>query len=405
MEPDSTVLLVLLFLAGAGAVAGAIVLRHLAVKIAGGVLALVLAATGGMAVVNDYYGYYQTWSQLSADLSGSYASFNSTPTVLRRQGALLPGQLHTVRLAGPRSGIARSGIVYLPPQYDEPRYAHTRFPVVELLHGSPGKPLDWVVHLRVAQIMDKLLAEHLIGPMIIVMPSSNARHRFEECVDTPGALDDTYISTDVPADVRATYRVSGSGAEWGIAGYSSGGYCAANLALRHPAGYGAAGIMDGYFRPGDGEAAAALHGDTAAEAVNDPLRAASRLTRNARPLPSFWVAAGTGNAADLHAARAFARALHGVEQVTLYQEPGAGHNFYAWEPAVPRMLAWMWTQLAPPALRVQFPLAGPVRHAVFAAPGAGRGGGGYPSCSGCASTPASLRCCGVIGVGAAVSGS
>jgi enterochelin esterase-like enzyme len=326
-----------------------------------------------MAVVNDYYGYYQTWSQLSADLSGSYSSFANTHTTVRKQGAVVPGQLHTVQLAGARSGITRTGIVYLPPQYDEPRFAHARFPVVELLHGSPGKPLDWVVHLRLAQIMDKLLAEHLIGPMIVVMPASNARQHFEECVDAPGALDDTYISRDVPADIRARYRASTTSAEWGVAGYSSGGYCAANLSLRHPGAYGAAGIMDGYFRPGDGEAAAALHGDATAEAANDPLLDASRLTRNAHPLPAFWVAAGTGNAADLHAARAFVRALHGVEQVTLYDEPGAGHNFYAWEPAVPRLLAWMWSQLAPPSLRVQFPLAGPVRHAVFAAPGAGRG--------------------------------
>ena len=372
MEPDSVGLLVLLFLAAIGAVVAAVLLRHIAVKVVGGVLALALAATGGMAIVNDYYGYYQTWSQLSADLSGSYASFNSTPVAVRTAGALRAGQLRTVTLAGRRSGITRRGIVYLPPQYFERRYAHTRFPVVELLHGSPGKPLDWIVHLRVAGIMNHLLAGHQIGPLILVMPASNAAHHFEECVNAPGAADDTYISADVPDDVRHLFRASRDPAEWGIAGYSSGGYCAANLALRHRASYGAAGIMDGYFRPTDGEAAGALRGDPVAEAANNPLLSASGLARDVWPLPSFWLAAGSGNAADLSASRALASALHGVEQVTLYREPGAGHNFYAWEPAVPRMLAWMWTQLAAPALRVQFPIAGPVRHAVFAAPGAGR---------------------------------
>jgi hypothetical protein len=118
--------------------------------------------------------------------------------------------------------------------------------------------------------------------------------------------------------------------------------------------------MDGYFRPGDGPAAAALHFNPAAERANDPLLAARRLGRSVAALPSFWISAGTGNSADIAAARAFTGALHGVEQVTLFRQPGAGHNFYAWGAATPRMLQWMWTQLAPPELRVRFPISGPV---------------------------------------------
>jgi enterochelin esterase-like enzyme len=369
MEPDSVTLVVLLFLLAAGAVAAAVRFRPIAVKAVGGLLALALAATGGMAIVNDYYGYYQTWSQLSADLSGSYAAFSTASTTVRGSDPVRAGELRTVTLAGKLSHITRKGLVYLPPQYFEKRYAHTRFPTLELLHGSPGKPSHWVVQLRVAQVMDRLLAEHLLGPMILVMPSSNVPHHLEECLNSPFAADDTYLTADVPADIRRMFRATTVAAEWGLAGMSSGGYCTANLALRHPADYGAAGIMDGYFRPTDGPAAAALDDNPAAEDANDPLLAASRLARDAHPLPSFWIAAGSGDPADLAAARAFARALHGIEQVTLFEEPGVGHNFYAWVPAVPRLLAWLWTQVAPPALRVQFPIAGAVHHGVFAAPG------------------------------------
>jgi S-formylglutathione hydrolase FrmB len=41
------------------------------------------------------------------------------------------------------------------------------------------------------------------------------------------------------------------GPGWGIAGYSAGGFCAANLALGYPRGYGAAAVMSGYFTPVD----------------------------------------------------------------------------------------------------------------------------------------------------------
>ncbi len=362
MEPNSITLLVTLLLGAASLLVLTVRGRALVFKILTGVLAMALSLTAGIALVNDYYGYYQTWSQMSADLTGSYSA-TATTTVKRRFAAIGTGQLRSIELAGARSGIDRRGLLYLPPQYFEQRYAHTRFPVVELIHGTPGSPSAWVVHLGVVRMLDHLIKDHFIGPMIAVMPQMSVGHDFEECVNSPTTLDDTYITHDVRQDVISRYRASAAPAEWGIAGYSSGGYCAANLSLRHPADFGAAGIMDGYFRPTDGPAAAALDDNRAAEAANDPLLEAGRLTANARPLPSWWVSAGTGDAADMAAARAFGRALHGVETMTLYREPGASHNFYAWIAAMPHLLAWMWPHLAPPSLRVQFPIAGKVQNA------------------------------------------
>ena len=367
LEPDSAVLVGALALCAAAGLVGIIQLRHLALRLLCGALVMVLSAGAGMAVVNDYYGYYQSWGQLSADLTGSYSAFDGTPATSRTITSTAHGQVREEVLPGARSGIRRRGAVYLPPQYFQPRYAHATFPVVELLHGTPGSPADWVVHLHVAATLDRMIAHHQIGPMIVVMPTMSVGHRYEECVDAPGALDDTYITRDVRADILGQFRASPVPAEWGVAGFSSGGYCAANLALRHPASFGAAGIMDGYFRPGDGPAAAALRFDAAAEQANDPLLAARRLGRDVAALPSFWISAGTGNRADIAAARAFTSALHGVEEVTLHQQPGAGHNFYAWAAATPPMLQWMWTQLAPPELRVQFPITGPVTRSVLGA--------------------------------------
>jgi enterochelin esterase-like enzyme len=205
---------------------------------------------------------------------------------------------------------------------------------------------------------------------VLVMPTMSTGRHFQEGVNAPGALDDTYLTQDVRTAIEARFRVSRAPAEWGIAGYSSGGYCAANLAMRHRSYFGAAGIMDGYFRPQDGPAAAALHNNPAAEAANDPIRLAAALPAGASPLPAFWMSAGTGNAADLAGARAFASALHGIERVPLYLEPNAGHNFYAWAPALPHLFPWLWAQLAPPSLRVRFPIAGGVQHELLPAPGA-----------------------------------
>src|SRR5207244_9249784 len=102
-----------------------------------------------------------------------------------------------------------------------------------------------------------------------------------------------------------------------------------------------------------------------AEAANDPLKLAAALRRSTTPLPAFWVSAGSQTPADVAGSLAFVAALQGVEQVTLYRDPNAGHSFYEWNASVPHVLAWMWAELAPPELRVQFPIAGPVRNGVL----------------------------------------
>jgi enterochelin esterase-like enzyme len=360
MGPDSPILIGLLFAVGGALIVLAMRVRRWFWRVPVIPLAMVACALGGMTIVNGYYGYYQTWSQLYSDLTGSYSGYTTSAAAHRHEDRIRSGQVREVSFAGGRSGIDRPGFVYLPPQYDQPRFAHVQFPVVELIHGSPGRPSDFLVHLDLAPLLNRLIGEHRMGPVIVVMPQMNAGNDYQDCVDGPRALDDTYISLDVRQDVLRAFRASPDPAQWGIAGYSSGGYCAANLALRHRASFGAAGIIDGYFRPADGPAAAALGGDPVAEAANNPMRAALALGRDSAPLPAFWVSAGSGDAADLAGAEAFARALHGVEQVDLMTESDAGHNFYAWRPALPRVLTWMWTQLAPPDLRVRFPLSGPV---------------------------------------------
>jgi hypothetical protein len=359
MEPNSILLVVLVFLAAAGLLVVLVRMRHIAVKVLAGVLALAFATFGGMALVNDYYGYYQTWGQLGADLTGNYSQFTSAAIGTRTDAALY-GKVISLDFTGRQSGINRPGYVYLPPQYFQKQFAHTRFPVVELLHGSPSYAASWLVHLHVDQLANQLISKHVMGPMVLVMPQTYSGNTYEECLNSTRGLDDTYLTYDIRHDVEGRFRVSTDPAQWGLVGVSSGGYCAANMALRHRTMFGASGIMSGYFRPQDGPAAQILGNNAAAEDDNDPLLLARKLTINSSPLPAFWLSAGTGAGADIAGARAFAAALHGVERVTLYREPGGEHNFYAFEPAFERVLPWTWTQLAPPDLRVRFPIAGGV---------------------------------------------
>jgi pimeloyl-ACP methyl ester carboxylesterase len=355
LGPDSRLLTALLIAASAALIATAIRFRPLPVKVLCGTLSILVAMTGGIAAVNYYYGYYTTWGQLWADFHGSTGnlgviSATSTST------AVESGRLGWINLPGKLSGYDRQGLLYLPPQYGEALYAHVRFPVVELFHGSPGSPIAWATLLQVNKVMNSLLAKHLIGPMVLVMPAINGSgNSYQDCVNGPGVNDETYLTKDVRSDMLAHYRVSEDPYEWGLGGYSSGGYCAANLALRHRSSYGAAAVINGYFQAADGPAADALNRSQLLEVANSPLYTAEGLALDTSPLPAFWVAAGTNDKADYPAATVFAAALNRIEQVP-FIKLDAGDTANAWSAALPAALAWLWQQLASPDLRAMFPV-------------------------------------------------
>jgi hypothetical protein len=353
LAPDSQLLLILMVTVSAVLLLATVRLRLLPLRILCGALSVIVAMAGGIATTNYYYGYYTSWGQLWADFHGTSGNLGVVSTV--SASPLGSGQLSWVTFPGRLSGYSRRGLVYLPPQYSQPRYARVRFPVVELFHGTPGSPLSWDTALRIGQVMDSLLARHLIGPMVLVMPSINgAGHDYQDCVNGPGVRDMTYLTRDVRADMLARYRVSTDPFEWGLGGYSSGGYCAANLAMRNRGSYGAAAIIEGYFRAADGPAGAALGYNSALEVANSPLYLAERLTPGNGPIPAVWVAAGT-RTPDYQPATVFTAALDRVQQVPFIKLNDGRDSALAWSAVLPSSLGWLWQQLTPPDLRVLFP--------------------------------------------------
>ena len=282
----------LLIPASVGLLVGAIRFRLLPVKILCGSLSIVVAMTGGIAAVNYYYGYYTTWGQLWADFHGGTGDLGVISATAARPrsrraasaGSPCPASSAATAAAGwctcrrSTARPVRAGPV--PRRRAVPR--HPRLPA-HLGHGAADRPGR-----------ERAIARHLIGPMVLVMPAINGSgHHYQDCVNGPGVSDDTCLAKDVRADVLAHYRVSHDPYEWGMAGYSSGGYCAANLALRHRSSFGAAAVINGYFRAADGPAGTALNHSQPLEAANSPLYLAERLTPAAAPCPPSGSRPGT----------------------------------------------------------------------------------------------------------------
>jgi enterochelin esterase-like enzyme len=356
--PQGIVVFVLLLLLFAGALVWLVRVKHVALKVVAGVMAFPPAMMFGVALVNSFYGYYQSWDDAWRDLTNQApASVARVPDLgvrldrvlleaVHRRQARKNGFAMVTMLPGPRSHISRAGMIYLPPQYFQQPYAGRRFPVMELIHGSPGSPSDYEGRLKISGLLRKLISDHEAKPMVLVIPDANGGlDRSTQCLNTVrGEQDETYLALDVPDDVAGRLRVDKPGRDWGIAGFSEGGFCAANLALRHPDRYGIAASLSGYFEPlrtnREPRPVDPFRGNKALRAANSPLKVLAQPLPPS-PLPSFWVMAGNAAQSDMVQAQAFIDLIKPYEpDVPFLVVKGGQHNYVAWREAFPKLFEW-----------------------------------------------------------------
>jgi len=221
-----------------------------------------------------------------------------------------------VTIHGASSGISRAVWVYLPPQYFQPAYAAVRFPVMELLHGFPGSPRDWVNVVGITTTLRQEIQAGRAKPVVLVMPDVNGGRGISlQCLNQPdGPRDATYLARDLPAAVAGLLRVQPPGPAWAVAGYSEGGFCAAELGLRFGQDYGYAGVLSGYFAPlanrlGSPPRPVSPYGhDRALKRLDTPAHLVTALPAT-RPVPQFWIGAGAGDRQDVASADYFAQLL------------------------------------------------------------------------------------------------
>ncbi len=370
LEPQSTALFVLLVVIFGGLMWRMLVTRHAAFRVLAACLAFLPAMLFGVLAVNRYYGYYQTWGAVVADLSSQGVNAASQVPDVRltsgsRSGTLDGSRIdlrlaqqhgYTLRLTmtGQRSRITRVVYVFLPPQYFQPAYQAYRFPVLELIHGQPGEPEDWITVVGVTDTFDRLLADKRAQPAVLVMPDANGGTRISlQCLNQVGGPQDlTYLAVDLPAQVARILRVQPPGSAWGVAGYSEGGFCAANMALRYPRRYGFAGVLSGYFAPFDNQLGDPSHlvspfgGNRGLQQENTPLDEIQTLSAEAA-IPAFWLAAGAADGQDVANAEVFRQELRLRQaDVPLTLTAGGGHSMTTWRAEVPSMLTWMTPRLA-----------------------------------------------------------
>lgn len=323
--------------------------------LASGLVVLVAAA----AQINAYWGMYPTPMALRDAFVARSSPTLPAPVPRRllfappagrtlvdtwRPTASLPerGTVSRTRIPGVASRFrARDAYVYLPPAYlANPRPS---LPVIVLLAGQPGVPDHWISTLRLAEVLDTYArTHHGLAPIAVVPDDLGSTTANPLCVDSPLGNVETYLSTDVPNWIRAHIQGATDRASWFIGGYSHGGTCALQLAVRAPAVYGGFVDLSGQREPTLGSRAQtvqhAFGGNAAAFARVNPLD----ILRHTRFTTTVaLISAGTDDKVYLPQQREVQAACQAAGMDVHWLELPGGHTMTLWREAFGQAVPWI----------------------------------------------------------------
>jgi hypothetical protein len=339
------------------------------------------------AMLNDYGYFYASWSELlgrsspvgqpsaaapghpllaaghgGAGGNGTPSSAGPPPTSVVRQ---LPdpgwssraqwatrGRVESVTITGVRSRLSSHAFIYLPPQYFQAAYRRRAFPAAQVFTGFPGTDLNLLKGLDFpARLLTEVQAHRGRPTVLVMLRPSVSFPRDTECTDVPsGPQALAFFAQDVPLAVAGSYRVQTRG--WGAIGDSTGGYCAAKLAMLHSDVFTAAVTLSGYFH-------------TLRDSTTGELWGGSRVLKNLnnlewrlRHLPPPPVSllvttardeAGSSGYADSRRFLVLAHTAGAPLRVDSLILDHGGHNFTTWNAELPRALSWLTQRLPAPA--------------------------------------------------------
>lgn len=318
-------------------------------------LALVVAASA-VAAGNAHFGWYPTSRAVLeafrndrvdfADAAKPASSVVEVPAGqaladVWRRPAELPERGVVSEVEIPGAFRARPAWIYLPPAYAAtPR---PRLPVVVLLSGQPGSPRDWFDAGRVAERLDAFAREHDgLAPIVVAADQLGARTANPLCLDSELGQSETYLAREVPGWIRQRLTVDERREAWTIAGFSQGGTCALQLAVRAPDVYGNFIDLSGQREPTLGTrqqtVRAAFGGDEAAFTRVNPLDV---LARERFPHTAGVIVTGRDDALYHQAGVEVFQATRQAGMDVRWRDLPGGHDWTVWRPGLHDSLPWL----------------------------------------------------------------
>ena len=154
------------------------------------------------------------------------------------------GEIWVLQYNSEKLSARRQVRVYTPPGYTEDK----EYPVLYLLHGIGGNDLEWIQACKANTVIDNLIADGKIEPMVLVFPNGNASIVVGDSEEFPGEgagarrnMTGQYDGWDMPFEndlfeeiiplVESKFSVKTDSANRALAGLSMGGGQTLNIGL------------------------------------------------------------------------------------------------------------------------------------------------------------------------------
>ena len=260
------------------------------------------------------------------------------------------GTVAQVWYPSPSLKKTRRMYVYTPPGYEAGK---SRYPVFYLLHGGGGDEDAWTSNGRAPEILDNLIAEGRMKPMIVVMPNGNAGQTASQDLAMSSEPASAFASTayadsivsDIIPFIDKTYRTIPNRDNRAISGLSMGGGQTMWAAFHHVDTFAWVSVMSAAFSGVPGTAVTIPPPPAAAELRNpgltqgvDPDKVFAALpdlnpkTANQLKLFSMTVGAHDGLVTQQRTMKAAldAKGIH----ATATEAPGYIHEWAFWRVAL-----------------------------------------------------------------------
>jgi S-formylglutathione hydrolase FrmB len=159
------------------------------------------------------------------------------------------GQVETATIPPHASHFrARAAYIYLPPAA---LVAHpARLPVLIMLSGEPGGPVQLFTSGGMKGVLDSYAATHSgLAPIVIAPDQLGAFNHNPMCVNSTLGNAATYVTVDVPNWIRRTFQTLRGPTAWGVGGFSEGGTCAIQFGAEQPQLFGSIIDISGQTAP------------------------------------------------------------------------------------------------------------------------------------------------------------
>jgi len=212
----------------------------------------------------------------------------------------------------------------------------TNYQVVELFPGYPGVPETWIGTLHGIETMEKMELAGEIPPTIAIIPAINVVRGLDtECLNIPGAIQvETWLTTDMKSFAQKFVGIDDR--KWTSFGYSTGGWCATELAIRHTDQFANAISLAGYFEP------------SFSAGINKRERKVlldnydlAKLVKAQSSNPNLLVMFSKSDKFSFSSMNQFIEKVGRSIPIKLVEIPHGGHNIKVWQPFVRTGFQWL----------------------------------------------------------------